>query len=190
MSDNRIVSAYHGCDAETAKSLLAGVPFKSSENNFDWLGHGIYFWEEGPDRALRFAEEQQRRNKVANPTIVGAHLQLGLCFDLMDTRFTADLAAAYAPFERYIRSKGLPMPTNGGSAPDHKLRRLDCAVLNWYLGNIALRGSAYDTVRCGFSEGERVYPGSGIFRETHIQIAVRSAACILDVFQPSVLAGE
>ena len=190
MSDSRIVSAYHGCDAETAKSLLAGAPFKPSANDFDWLGHGIYFWEEGPDRALRFAKEQQRRNKVANPTIIGVRLRLGLCFDLMDTRFTEDLAAAYEPFERSIHRQGLTMPKSGGPPPDHKLRHLDCAVLNWYLGGIAQRGPAYDTVRCGFSEGERVYPGSGIFRETHIQIAVRSAACILDVFQPSVLAGE
>jgi hypothetical protein len=42
-------------------------------------------------------------------------------------------------------------------------------------------------VRCGFSEGDPVYAGSGIFRETHIQIAVRSPACILGVFRPMLV---
>lgn len=61
MRYDRTVLAYHGCDAETAEHLLAGDPFKPSVNDFDWLGQGIYFWEHGPDRALRFAEDQQRR---------------------------------------------------------------------------------------------------------------------------------
>lgn len=189
MRYDRTVIAYHGCDAETAERLLAGDPFKPSVNDFDWLGQGIYFWEHGPDRALRFAEDQRRRGKVTTPTIVGALLQLGNSFDLMDTRYTADLAAAYKDWERKFLLTGLPLPKNGGVAPDHKLRRLDCAVLNWYLEAAKRRGVAYDTVRCGFSEGERVYAGSGIFTETHIQIAVREPACILGVFRPLLAGG-
>ena len=78
------------------------------------------------------------------------------------------------------------MPTNGGGPPDHKLRRLDCAVLNWYLAELAAVHQVYDTVRCAFSEGAPVYPGSGILQETHTQIAVRSLGCILGVFRPTV----
>ncbi len=184
MRYDRTVIAYHGCDADTAERILAGEPFKPSVNDFDWLGHGIYFWEYGADRALRFAEEQQRRNKLKTPAIVGAILQLGNCFDLLDTRFTADLAAAFGPWAENFRLTGLPFPKNGGGPPDHKLRRLDCAVLNWYLEAAKQRGVTYDSVRCGFIEGQPVYEGSGIYRETHIQIAVRSPACIVGVFRP------
>jgi hypothetical protein len=182
---DRVVIAYHGCDAATAERLLAGEPFKPSRNDFDWLGWGAYFWEHGPDRAFRFALDQIRRNKVKEPAIVGALIQLGNCFDLLDTRFTADLAAAYEPWAERFRRLKIPLPVNGGGPPDHKLRRLDCAVLNWYLKVSAAKGARYDTVRCGFIEGGPVYEGSGISQETHIQIAVRNPACILGVFRPT-----
>jgi hypothetical protein len=67
MRYDRTVIAYHGCDASVAKQLLAGDPFKKSQNDYDWLGEGIYFWEYGADRALKFAREQKRRGKVKAP---------------------------------------------------------------------------------------------------------------------------
>lgn len=67
MQYDRTVIAYHGCDAETAERLLRGESFKKSQNDYDWLGEGIYFWEYGADRALKFAQDQKRRGKVTNP---------------------------------------------------------------------------------------------------------------------------
>jgi len=91
----RLVVGYHGCDEAVASRVLKGDPFKPSENAWDWLGAGVYFWEHGADRAFRFAQEQRARGKLKRPTVVGALIQLGRCFDLLDTRFTADVASAY-----------------------------------------------------------------------------------------------
>ncbi len=53
----RIVIAYHGCDAALAKKVLAGkAELKPSTNTYDWLGEGIYFWEHGPQRAYEWAK--------------------------------------------------------------------------------------------------------------------------------------
>ena len=79
MKYERTVIAYHGCDAETAELPLRGELFKKSQNDYDWLGEGIYFWEYGADRALQFARDQQQRRKLRTPAIVGAILQLGRC---------------------------------------------------------------------------------------------------------------
>ena len=38
MKYDRIVIAYHGCDADTAERLLHDEPFKKSQNDYDWLG--------------------------------------------------------------------------------------------------------------------------------------------------------
>jgi hypothetical protein len=51
------------------------------------------------------------------------------------------------------------------------------AVLNSYLQALEEVGITFDTVRCAFVEGPPVFPGSGIHRESHIQVAVRNPAC-------------
>jgi hypothetical protein len=186
MRYDRTVIGYHGCDAAVADRLLRGEPFHRSENSYDWLGTGVYFWEYGPDRALRFARDQQRRGKVAEPAVVGALVQLGNCFDLLDTRFTFDLAREYENLQARHAEAGQSLPENSGSDPDRKLRRRDCWVLNRSLEEFERRSRSYDTVRCCFIEGDRAFPGSGIFVESHIQIAVRNPACILGVFRPTL----
>src|SRR5215510_4046312 len=136
MRHDRVVLAYHGCDAAVAERLLDGEPFRPSENDYDWLGAGVYFWEYGPDRALQFAREQQRRGRVAEPAVVGAVVQLGNCFDLMDTAHTRELARAYRQYRSIVARDGTALPRNAGTTPDKKLRRLDCSILNHYLNSV------------------------------------------------------
>ncbi|MDY7230122.1 hypothetical protein [Hyalangium rubrum] len=182
----RTVIGYHGCDESTVERLLRGEPFRPSTNAYDWLGSGVYFWEYGPDRALSFAEEQRRRGKLKRPAVVGAVLQLGRCFDLLDTRFTEDLADAHREFAAQARAQGLPLPVNRGRTPDRELRYLDCTVLNWYLLRMIARGTPYDSVRCAFLEGEPVYEGAGIYKKTHIQISICNPTCIVGTFIPTL----
>lgn len=94
MKYDRIVVAYHGCERSVAEAVFSGrTRLTPSANEYDWLGSGIYFWEYGPERALHFAAEQMKRRRAkGTPAVVGALVQLGDCFDLLDTRFTDDLA--------------------------------------------------------------------------------------------------
>jgi hypothetical protein len=188
MTHNRMVIAYHGCDEQVASRLLAGEPFRKSNNDFDWLGEGVYFWEYGLDRALQFAHEQRTRGKVERPAVVGALLRLGNCFDLMDTRFTAELGNAFPAFRAKCDRNGWPLPRNGGPSRDLLLRRRDCAVLNFHLDKCKKKGRAYDSVRCCFVEGDPAFDGSGIAAKSHTQIAIRNPGdCILGTFRPFAL---
>jgi len=184
---DRTVIAYHGCDKRVADALVAGATsFEKSRNKYDWLGEGIYFWEFGHDRALRFARFQREHGKVQTPAVVGAIVQLGRCFDLMDTRHARELRSAYSLFRRAKRLAGEPMPNNRGPTPDRKLRHRDCAVLNFYFRLLEDDGLRYDSVRCAFAEGRPAFPGSGIRRESHIQLAIRNPSCIIGVFRPKM----
>lgn len=123
---------------------------------------------------------------MKTPAVLGALIQLGRCFDLMDTRFTSDLASGFPAWSQFMTAGGNPLPTNGGKSPDQKLRRLDCAFLNWYLDMAEQEGVSYETVRCGFTEGPPAFAGSGIHQESHLQIAVRNPACVVGVFRPTI----
>ncbi len=84
----RIVLGYHGAKvgaaAEYGKRLLMGEvgveEWKQCDNEYDWLGNGIYFWEHSPERARRWAG--------ADGIVIGAVIQLGNCLDLTDLRYT------------------------------------------------------------------------------------------------------
>jgi hypothetical protein len=58
--------------------LLGGSPvnqWQPSTNEWDWLGHGIYFWEHSPERALRWAQERLAKSGEAYDTVRGAFLE-------------------------------------------------------------------------------------------------------------------
>ena len=51
-----LILGFHGCDESIVDNILLGKEdLKQSDNTYDWLGHGIYFWENSPSRALEFA---------------------------------------------------------------------------------------------------------------------------------------
>jgi hypothetical protein len=186
---DRMVIAYHGCAKTTADPILEGKKkFKPSENNYDWLGSGTYFWEFGYDRALRWARALVKRKESGKAAVVGAVIQLGNCFDLLDTGSTAKLAKAHAAFVRALPKDG-KIPTNSNlkdttPTDERKLRRLDCAVLNFYFEALEEEHQGYDSVRGAFIEGAPAFKGSDIKKENHVQIAVRNPACIIGVFRP------
>ncbi len=45
----------------------------------EWLGHGIYFWENDPQRALEWAQDGSSKSKIKQPSVVGAVWNLELC---------------------------------------------------------------------------------------------------------------
>ena len=191
--DHRIIVGFHGCDQTTAdRVLVTGESIKPSSNRWDWLGEGIYFWEQNPERAWSFAAEQQARGKFTHPSVIGAFIHLGRCFDLTRSLATSALADAYGGLRAAAEALGNPIPSNrageGGGA-DILLRDLDCAVLNFHL-RAADRSEGegsrfYQPVRGVFVEGTPAYPGACIYTKTHTQIAVRDPSVIVGYFRPS-----
>jgi hypothetical protein len=189
----RTVIAYHGCDESVARRvLLDGEKLEASENDYDWLGHGIYFWEHGKQRALEWAIYQaKRRRKIRHATILGAFIHLGNCFDLLDTRNTALLSAAYPRYLRACGEGGVPVPRNTrtkkAASSDLVLRHLDCAVINW---TITMREAEtherIQSVRGAFTEGVPAFEGSKVMSKSHIQIAVRDHGAIVGYFKPNL----
>ncbi|MFG1399153.1 hypothetical protein [Roseixanthobacter pseudopolyaromaticivorans] len=181
------VLGYHGCEQAVADQLLAGNPFTPSTNAYDWLGHGIYFWESNPQRGLEFARERPGRASAASaPAVVGAVIDLGYCLDLQSSTGIAAISAAYGDYLDYSERSGSKVPQNRGGE-DSLMRDLDCAVLN-HLHAVRAAGKLepFDTVRAVFLEGKPLYPKSGFREKTHIQLCVRNPSCIKGVFRVGV----
>ena len=193
LSYQRTVIAYHGCDESVVTDvLLRGQQLKASANDYDWLGRGIYFWEHGPRRALEWAQWRARVFKnIRQPAVLGAFVNLGHCFDLLDTAYTRLLSEWFPLYRQACERREVSLPRNlpAGSEDfgDWVLRHLDCAVINWYLDLMEKEeGQHFHTVRCVFSEGNPVYDGSKIMAKSHIQIAVRDASAIVGYFKPNI----
>ena len=169
---NEFVYGYHGCSRDVAEMLLSGkdVSLNSSENDYDWLGSGIYFWEEAPHRALEWAQLKFGKDKAA---VLGAKIRLGHCLNLMDVDSYETLRQSY----RNLVKHGQALPKNG-----KLLHRLDCAVINAALRHAeTVVKDPYDTVRCPFVEGVPVFPDSKFYDHSHIQISVRNPAAIVEL---------
>jgi hypothetical protein len=181
---SRFVVGYHGCDVTLAQKVLLGEEqLTPSKNSYDWLGHGIYFWEHGPARAMQFAAEEAARKptKIKQPGVLGAYIFLGDCFDLLDVQYTAVLETVFPAFVADLEGRGEPIPQNDKPRADGTklLHALDRAVIEFAV-RVAekVEGRSFDTVRGAFWEGDAAFPGSEISRQSHIQIAVRNPGCV------------
>lgn len=179
------ILGYHGCDETVAEDVLERKPFKASENDYDWLGHGIYFWEANPKRGFQFAKDCYSRatSNIQKPAVVGAVIQLGKCLDLTTSHGTQFVKIGYAEYLKSAKKHDLPIPANSGG-PDQHFRRLDCAAINTVHKIIDMANDVpFDTVRGIFVEGDPIFDGSKIYDMTHTQICVRNTNSIKGVFR-------
>lgn len=177
------ILGYHGCDSGVGERLLSGTAFKPSDNDYDWLGPGIYFWEANPQRGLEFAKDLSKRkgSSISKPFVIGAVIELGHCLDLTTSDGLEWVKIAYKSLVAVTHAAALQLPSN---SKDQLRRNLDCAVirrLHTILENQEL--PAIDTLKGVFTEGPPVYPGGGFREKTHIQIAVRNPLCVKGVFR-------
>jgi hypothetical protein len=172
------------------EAVVSGATgLQESRNTYDWLGHGVYFWENSPARAISFAEELRSNarnrfiNKIEKPAVIGAVLDLGFCLDLLDFENLSFLKKAYT----FLLDSQPDLPKNlkAGGSPDLLLRYLDCAVVEMLHGvRESTMDIPYDSVRGVFSEGTELYPNAGFREKDHIQICIRNPNCIKGFFIP------
>jgi hypothetical protein len=178
------VLGFHGTDEDTVNKILNNPEshLNSSANAHDWLGKGIYFWENDPARVLEFSKERMRWKGITDktPAVIGAIIDLGLCLNLFEQPALEQLSLAHEVLATDFEALGSPLPEN---APDGKLwsKNLDCLVIDTLHATRELMEMAsYDSVRSAFQEGAPTYPGTEFRMKNHIQIAVRSHTCILN----------
>jgi len=197
---HNLILGFHGCDEEICQRLInSSNEFYFNRNPYDWLGYGMYFWENDFLRAHQWALEKQKQGKIRQPAVLGALIDPGNCCDFMNSKHTKQLARHFGDVKDYLND--LPKNEDVKSDPykDKLLRNLDCLIIErmhkamlleqerekQQFGFILTPG--YDTVRCAFLEGAPVFPGAEIRLKNHIQICVRNPKSILAFFLPRLV---
>lgn len=190
-SQASFIIGFHGCDKSVGEAILRGETshLEPSKNDYDWLGHGIYFWEGNPQRALDFASQRadggkNSKGSILEPFVLGAIIDLKHCLDLLDSAGLQQVADAHALLKKSFDALEFDLPENKGGE-DLTRRFLDCAVidsLHQFRKDEGLE--PYDSVRAAFFEGQSLYPNAGFKSQNHIQICVRNHSCIKGYFRP------
>jgi hypothetical protein len=168
--ETHTVYGFHGTSIEAASSILEGG-FRSSRNEYDWLGDGVYFFQDAPTRAWEWATALFG----AEAAVVGARIRCdpNEWMDLLDIRWATTLADVHDAFLAELKRSDLPLPRQTTGA-----HRLDRAVINYAVGILEQQQVIIRAVRAAFAEGASVFPGSALFDRAHVQIAVRDMTLI------------
>lgn len=194
-----LILGFHGCDRQVAEDVInSRADLRQSINTYDWLGHGVYFWENSISRAMKFAQflkdnPGKSRHPIKDPAVIGAVIHLGFCFDLVDYQNLSILKSGFEVFKSAWETSGNTLPANRstGNGDDLLLRDLDCAVIE-VIHQIRKESDEqqFDSVRGVFWEGDFLYPNAGFKQMNHIQLCIRNPNCIKGYFLPRSLNGS
>jgi hypothetical protein len=167
-----VIRGCHGTSATHAAVILRDG-FIRSDNDYDCLGDGVYFFEDGLAQAGAWAT----RAHPSEPAVVEADVRLEDCMDLKDSvGWVPLLAQAHDEVLRVSREQGLPLPRQTGST-----HRLDRVVIEVTVAILEREGTRIRAVRAVFAEGAPAFPGSFLSEGFHVQVAVRDTDLISNV---------
>lgn len=174
------IRAYHVTEQTNGTSILA-TGFNRSRNSYDWLGYGIYFYQEAPKFAIHWATKERVEGAFTDPCLLGIDIEYRGFLDLLDYGQIDILRAVYDGLSKKagkrfskIKSKQKPFIV-GGPPSGHALDRY---VIEAAARLLQKQGIAIRAVRAVFLSGQPIYDKSHLTDREHIQIAVRDPSLL------------
>ncbi len=167
---------FHGTSRAALPHLLAR-DIRSSDQHFEWLGTGFYFWQDSPWRARQWAEGCYG----SDAAVIIARIDLEGCLDLLNPRWQHEVAHADFDFVFQCVIEGRTIPENS----DRGNHARDAATINWYCDRAPATGPKVRSVRAIFEEGEPIFEASKIRSKSHVQVAVRDLTAIVEIEEAS-----
>jgi hypothetical protein len=165
---SEMVVGHHGTSRQIASQVLSRG-FLTSKNAYDWLGDGVYFWQNAPLRALNWAT----RTFAADGVVIEADIEVSGFINLLDTEWMSWLAEVHDQYLFEVKKKGQTPPLQ-----TERAHRLDREVINFGIEILEENGHSVRGVIGSFREGRPVFPNSALYSESHVQIAVRDLSLI------------
>ncbi len=169
----RFAYGYHGTEQALADTILRDG-FIPSTARGDWLGQGIYFWQDAPLRAWEWARTQYGPNIA----VIRARIRLDDCIDLLDIHWEGQMRRQFQALGREYQQAGKPPPTQRTG-----YHVLDKELIDRTVRYYATKGIAIRCVRAAFVEGTPMFPTSALYDRAHVQIAVIDPQLITGIVQ-------
>lgn len=154
---------YHGTSKEAADLILKSNYFYSSRDEEEWLGEGVYFFEDDSLQALDWCKKVKKFNGYC---ILKSDIEAEKVVNMIDKKTYRE----FSELSKHIKGKYK-------TRSDHKPRKL----INSVIFNIMYNIEKYDIVRAAFPiMTEEVADRSNIV-PMQIQLCVRNKECIKSV---------
>ena len=169
------MTGYHGTTQHRAEQILSHG-FRLSTNPWEWLGDGVYFWQDAPTRAVVWSEEWSKRSVAGTGSlaVLRCRLRLEDCLDLLDVNFNELIRELSEEFLQRLQAEpDAPKLVNYRTGAKRGRHELDAAFFNHLVGRLAKKGLTVGCLRAAISEGEPILPDSPICYRSHVQICIR-----------------
>ena len=169
------IHGYHGTSISAVEGIKASG-FLPSTRTWDWLGDGAYFFQDAPMRAWEWAKQQH----PSEPAVLCASIRLDGCIDLLDIPWVMVMAGVYGNYRARRAAAGQPLPHQDSSTGN---RQLDRRVFNYAANILEQQGERVAAIRGVFQEGAPIFPNSGLYDRSHVQIAIRDRSLIEEIWR-------
>lgn len=156
---------YHGCDKESGKEVLRSK-FLPSEGDRQWLGDGVYFFENDPVPAEWWAEQ---RKKFKEWMVLRSIIEVDVTaiLDLLRQDHYKQYQEVLGEITKNARMYGVdPSEAKDGAALNFLCRKVS--------PHLRVIRAAF------FWESDFTVNGHSRIRKSHIQLAVRDTGCIVN----------
>lgn len=186
MNKHFTIRALHATTQDIATTILQ-EGFKNSQNSYDWLGSGIYFFQEAPNFAYHWATQDRKEGQLDDVALIAADIDVTGFIDLLDYEWGGTLKDTYRSLDeqgdpdfRKVQERQQEFVLGSDKRQGHWLDRyvLEASVTMLEANDIYITG-----IRSAFWEGSRLYPKSHLMDRQHIQIAVREVSAIKNLWR-------
>jgi hypothetical protein len=147
----------------------------------------VYFFQDAPLAALRWAERETERRQAADCAVLKVKVSLTNCVDFTDCGYWELLRRTHGFVAAASALKGVVMPTQVSPVAMYNpllankklgFNHLDYTVVSKMLQLLKDDGRTVMAVRAALHEGPQVYESSWLHQQSHVAICVTDPAAI------------
>ncbi|MCE7030920.1 hypothetical protein [Jiella avicenniae] len=165
---------YHGTSADRLSSIIENG-FQPGRRDASWLGHGIYFFFQAPERARLWGIDSARRRGVSNAVLLKCTIDLSDNINLLEPDYWPLLKNAYNHVPTHLHQIGIEglFETDPGTPERIGWNYRDCAAVNALTETIERLGIAVGSIMAAFIEGLPASESSWLFDQSSLMICVK-----------------